>query len=236
MLSDRYTNGEWVVQNRSSLLSLAMKNLNINSDLIVDLGCGKGIYSKRLVQIFSKCSLLIGIDISQENIRAAKTLQKGGKTEFILADGHYLPFKDKSIDAVISKDILHHANHPTRVLKEVIRISKGPSVVIEANKSNPIMALNEKYGHHHLTGKQLEYLAKASGALNYDIFNSYDYPFTMRLPSTNPIAYIWNVSASLLLVSCNGIPQIAKFFSQVLHLLVHSYNGLSINSTNSSRT
>lgn len=231
IFSDRYTNGEWVIRNRSSLISILMKNLDENSDTILDLGCGEGTYSAQFLQTFSKCSILIGIDISRESIRLAKVKQSREKTEFMVADGQNLPFKDKSFGAVISKDVLHHADRPRQVLKEIIRISTGPSVVIEANKSNPIMVLNEKYGHHHLTSQQLTYLAKTSGASNFIMFSSYDYPFTMRLPSLNPIVVIWNLSISLLLITCNKIPLISSFFSLVIQpLLVNSYNGLSINS------
>jgi SAM-dependent methyltransferase len=228
MISDRYSNGKWVVNNRAHLISLIMKNLNNNSKTVLDLGSGEGTYSAQFLQVFPQCSLLVGIDISRENINQAKKKQNRKKTEFIIADGQNLPFKNLSFGAAICKDILHHADDPSQVLKELIRVSKD-SVVIEANKRNIIMLLHEKYGHHHLTRQHLAFLAKSCDAKSFEFFTSYDYPFTMRLPSTNPIVISWNLAISALLLLSNKLPIIIDFFSHfVFRVLRNSYNGLYI--------
>jgi len=232
LLSDRYTtNGKWVVRNRSRLLSLIVRNLDVNARKVLDLGCGDGVYSPQLLQSFPNISLLVGIDVSRESIKLAKFKYAGRKTEFILADGENLPFREKSFGAIISKDVLHHANEPMQVIKEIVRASMGASIIVEANKTNPIMLLNEKYGHHHLTSQQLIYLAKISGVSKFKTFYSYNYPFTMRLPSSNPIVSVWNLNVSFLLILSEKVPLLVDFFSQVMSpLLRQSYNGLAVNS------
>ncbi len=42
----------------------------------------------------------------------------------IIADGHLLPFKDNTFDAVISEAVLEHVHSPTRVVSEIYRVLK----------------------------------------------------------------------------------------------------------------
>lgn len=42
----------------------------------------------------------------------------------IIADGHLLPFKDDTFDAVISEAVLEHVHSPNRVISEIYRILK----------------------------------------------------------------------------------------------------------------
>ena len=42
----------------------------------------------------------------------------------IIADGHLLPFKDNTFDAVISEAVLEHVHSPARVVSEIYRVLK----------------------------------------------------------------------------------------------------------------
>lgn len=42
----------------------------------------------------------------------------------IIADGHLLPFKDETFDAVISEAVLEHVQSPNRVVSEIYRVLK----------------------------------------------------------------------------------------------------------------
>ncbi len=50
----------------------------------------------------------------------------------IVADGHLLPFKDNSFDAVISEAVLEHVRAPTRVVSEIYRVLKPGGFVCAA--------------------------------------------------------------------------------------------------------
>jgi len=43
----------------------------------------------------------------------------------LIGDAHHLPFKDATVDMVVSKDTLEHFCHPALVVAEVHRVSKG---------------------------------------------------------------------------------------------------------------
>lgn len=55
--------------------------------------------------------------------------QRGGKVTldrpFIAADGHHLPFKDKSFDYIICSHVLEHADDPGVFISELMRVGKG---------------------------------------------------------------------------------------------------------------
>lgn len=225
LLSDRYTDGRWVTFNRTRLLSLALENLDANASIVLDLGCGEGKYLPLLLKGLPNCHFVIGIDISPEYIKKAKIKNPRENIDFLIADGQNLPFKEKCFGLILSKDMLHHVRHPGQVLREIDRVSKGQIVIIEANKHNPIMLLNEKYGkHQHLTIQQLELLARSYLDTPFFSLEAHEYPFTLRLPSLSPMAFVWNLLVSLSLIACNQIPFLAEFLYKTLSfLLVPSY-------------
>ena len=50
----------------------------------------------------------------------------------ILADAHYLPFRDKVFDCVLAFDVIEHSNLPEILLREVERVCKDEgNIVIE---------------------------------------------------------------------------------------------------------
>lgn len=55
--------------------------------------------------------------------------QRGGSIAidrpFIAADGHYLPFSDKSFDYIICCHVLEHAEDPDLFISELMRVGKG---------------------------------------------------------------------------------------------------------------
>ena len=50
----------------------------------------------------------------------------------IIADGHRLPFKDDTFDAVISEAVLEHVHSPNRVVSEIYRILKPDGYICVA--------------------------------------------------------------------------------------------------------
>ena len=42
----------------------------------------------------------------------------------LIGDGHFLPFKDNTFDAVISEAVLEHVHSPNRVVREIYRVLK----------------------------------------------------------------------------------------------------------------
>jgi len=100
---------------------------------ILELGCGTGEYTLRLVKTGSN---IIAIDISNSLIQQAK--QKVNSANFIIANAENLPFKDNTFDAIVGNAVLHHLNLDN-ALSEIKRVLKsgGSIAFTEPNMLNP---------------------------------------------------------------------------------------------------
>jgi SAM-dependent methyltransferase len=225
LLSERYTGGRWVTFNRCQLLANFFEKSNVKT-FILDMGCGGGEYSNLILKHTHDIRQLVGLDVSKELVRKARMDDHSGNGEFLVADGQNVPFKNECFDWIVCKDLLHHVEHPFKVLKEISRVSRGRVVIIEANKYNLIMLLNEKHGkHQHLTAQQLEFLARQLEVDAFFLKQVHAYPFTLRVQSFHPIACIWNASASIFLIACNRVPYLAQLaLKSFSFFLVPSYN------------
>lgn len=87
----------------SKLLQLIEK---LNLDKILDVGCGEGYYSKKIVQL--KDRHVLAFDISKDSIQLAA---KGPNTavEWFIGDLAHLPIQNQSINGII--DIFSPANY-----------------------------------------------------------------------------------------------------------------------------
>ncbi|MFH1231839.1 MAG: methyltransferase domain-containing protein [Planctomycetota bacterium] len=97
------------------------------SQLVLDCACGTGAV------LMSLDCKRIGLDISMLNIKDKKYLKN--RINFVAGDAENLPFKNKSIDAVILAAALHHFPNYEKNIKEVGRILKNGAKVyiLEAN-------------------------------------------------------------------------------------------------------
>ena len=92
--------------------------------MVLELGCGASPQD-HLGRDY------IGVDISQ------KALEKGkGKGKRVQADITLLPFRDNSIDAVLTIAVLEHIPEPERVLQEVVRVLRPGGVAVHQDAWN----------------------------------------------------------------------------------------------------
>jgi len=85
-------------------VNLIWIKLDKNSRTILDAGCGRGD-AMAFLNKHGKFEA-VGIDIFKPYLKEAKN--KGRFWDLILGDLRYLPFKDKSFDAVICMEVLEH--------------------------------------------------------------------------------------------------------------------------------
>jgi len=94
-------------------------------DKILDMGCGNGIFSKKLKDFFH--ADLIGVDLQDR-----RTVD----IAFKLVSGENLPFADDVFDVVFMSYLLHHTSDCQKVLAETKRVSKGKIIIYEDLKEN----------------------------------------------------------------------------------------------------
>ncbi len=98
------------------------KKIDINDDVVLDLGCGSGDSTSCLKNTFPNAHI-IGIDMSPYMVKLAN-LRVGGS--FLVCDAATLPFIDDSIGMVSSFAMFHEMPrfHAIRILKDSYRVLK----------------------------------------------------------------------------------------------------------------
>ena len=86
---------------------------------VLDVGCGTGKISCLLTERNPKLSIE-GIDI---------LAQPNAKIAVKVFDGAKIPYEEKTFDAVVFVDVLHHTNKHNQLLNEAFRVSKGPVII-----------------------------------------------------------------------------------------------------------
>ena len=134
-------------------LRLLEKNLEVKpSAVILDLGCAQGILSYHLRQ---KGGEWVSADQDFVNLKSSQALLK--KNLIQLREGP-LPFKDESLDMVVSLDYLEHLEDDQLCLEEIQRVLKKGGVLLLAtprsgrffvlHKIRPFLGMKlEFYGH-----------------------------------------------------------------------------------------
>lgn len=116
-----------------ALLDLVVRNSNIkNGSKILDIGCGTGLLSLKLLEK-ADCHV-IGIDNSEEMMAIfqdkIKKLGLGSNVTCKLMDAESVKFDDNTFDIVVSSVVLHHLKNKLAPLKKFYKILKPCGIFI----------------------------------------------------------------------------------------------------------
>jgi SAM-dependent methyltransferase len=96
------------------------------TNTVLDLGCGYGLfgYMIRLEKDFK--GTLIGLDAYSPYVKKLKMYAGAIYDSFVIADGRYLPFKNRAIDMVLASEIIEHMPKKDgfRLLEEAERVGR----------------------------------------------------------------------------------------------------------------
>jgi len=112
-------------------INFVLQNVKL-SDKILDLGCGYGRVTKRLI---SKAKQVIGIDISKDNIQLAKEINKNKGVQYYEMNAIALTFEDDFFDLTIciQNGISAFKVDAKELIKEALRVTKkGGKVLISS--------------------------------------------------------------------------------------------------------
>ena len=92
---------------------------------IIDVGCGTGEISARLLELFPAAQLL-GLDLEEPHLEKARArcAQFGERVKFQQGDAYALPCADGEFDLVVNRHVLQAVSDPRRALEEMVRVLK----------------------------------------------------------------------------------------------------------------
>ena len=100
---------------------------NIETDSILDVGCGTGLLFKLLK---NNTNLFMGIDISRNMLKIALKKHRNKNLHLICADANFLPFRKNTFSSIFSVTVLQNLPNPENSIKEVFRVCERGGISI----------------------------------------------------------------------------------------------------------
>jgi len=104
------------------------------SSMVLDVGCGTGIYTIPLAKRTG--TTVLGLDASKEMIRKAKTKQSREEIEWLVGDAENLPFSNCQFDCVYMTLVIHQIVNKKRAIEEIHRVLKKSGRFVAMTKSH----------------------------------------------------------------------------------------------------
>lgn len=106
-----------------------IENANLKSgEVLLDLGCGKGMDAFKASKIVGDEGLVIGVDRLFEMVEKAEYISKKKNilnTKFIVSDIDNLKIENNSVDCVISNCVINLCEDKKKVYAEIFRVLKS---------------------------------------------------------------------------------------------------------------
>jgi len=112
--------------------------------LILDCGCGRGLWSKKLKE---RGVDVVSLDLSRDRLKMCK--DEGNNDEVIRASCVQLPFKSNCFNSVLFLELIEHLNlkDQDKALSETNRILKSSGRIVITSPNKPIYCLLTKFLH-----------------------------------------------------------------------------------------
>jgi len=161
-------NNEGYLYTQSERLSTQLSNermtrgiaeiVNFKNKTVLDLGCGDGTFSFKLVEFGAKH--VLGIDPATQAIQLAQknACEKGcTNLNFEVGNLYNLSFEEKKFDIVVLRGVLHHLPDPERAIALAVKWGKE-IVILEPNGMNLALKLIEKISPYHREHEEQSFL------------------------------------------------------------------------------
>jgi SAM-dependent methyltransferase len=91
--------------------------------VVVDVGCGTGRALPPLRAAVGPAGAVVGIDLTEQMLRAAAGMGRDRDATLVLADARTLPLRDAAADVVFAAGLVHHLPDADAGLTELARIT-----------------------------------------------------------------------------------------------------------------
>ena len=122
---------------KQAMISI-LKSVVKNKD-VLDLGCGSGVFTKKVYSMGTKS--MVGLDISEGLINIAK--KENPRIKFYIGNASKTPFKNSQFDLITSSLMIQYLKNLEPAFKEVSRILKKGGFFI-FSISHPLVGLLSK--------------------------------------------------------------------------------------------
>lgn len=115
---------------------------DIESGIIVDVGCGVGQDAENLAKIIKRGCRVVGLDHDKDLITQAKLKNNNvDNLQFLQSDAGNLPFRDNEISGIRNERLIQHLVRPESVYQEFYRVLKvdAPAVFIETDWESAVL-------------------------------------------------------------------------------------------------
>jgi SAM-dependent methyltransferase len=112
---------------------------------VLDVGSGVGHWGRLLSHVLSPEAVFVGVDreprwVEEASARAAEA-GLGDRFSYREASADELPFDDASFDLVTCQTLLMHVPDPSRVVREMVRVTKPGGLVVASEPNNRALML-----------------------------------------------------------------------------------------------
>jgi ubiquinone/menaquinone biosynthesis C-methylase UbiE len=115
-------------------LRALVKDMDLKpDDLVIEPGCGTGLFSAILLEHLGDRGKLYGVDISKEMLDQAEIKGFGPRVSFHHADASRLPFPEDFADAVVCFRAFPHYSDKPGALSEFNRVLKEGGLLVIAH-------------------------------------------------------------------------------------------------------
>jgi ubiquinone/menaquinone biosynthesis C-methylase UbiE len=117
-------------------------------DRVLEIGCGTAKDSLHITRRIGPEGELFGLELSPGMLELARVALRVERTpvEYLLANGSYLPFADRTFDAVFHFGGINVFAEIPRAFAEMARVAKVGSRVVVGDESVPPWLREEKFG------------------------------------------------------------------------------------------
>ncbi|MDF0528305.1 class I SAM-dependent methyltransferase [Tsukamurella sp. 8F] len=131
---------------------------------LLDVGCGPGLYTRRLASGLRGDGLAVGVDLSAPMLRRAAADNSGSHIAYVRASALDLPFPDGAFGTVVCLAALYLIPDPERAVREMCRTAAHDGeVVVFTSLRTPLSSLPfaeralaaggyRLFGRHEVTG------------------------------------------------------------------------------------